>query len=130
MYKPPSYGGYQAPSYGGYPASGYGSYQPPSYGNYGGYPKEDGETQEIPEFDPTGYVTNYMKKLNAYTNLQNKYKTDTLNVKVKWDLQDQRYAYLQSEHGIYPQVHHPARHYGEFFSFEFLRSILTNLKLG
>ena len=101
MYKPPSYGGY-------------GGYQLPSYGNYGGYPKEDDETREIPEFDPAGYVTNYMKKLNAYTNLQNKYKTDTLNVKVKWDLQDQRYAYLQSEHGIYPQVHHPVRPYGKF----------------
>ena len=107
MYKPPSYGGYQA--------SGYGSYQPPSYGNYGGFQNDDAETTEIPTFDNTDYIRTYMNKLNAYNTLQNQYKTDTLNVKVNWDLQNDRYAYLQSEHGIYPQVHHPARHYGEFF---------------
>merc|ERR1712018_325640 len=111
-YQKPKYGMYKPPSYGGYQTYGYGSYKPPTYGNYGGYQMQDTETTDAQTFDPDTYVTSYMDKLKGYNNLQNKYKTDTVNVKVNWDLQDQRYGYLQSEHGIYPQVHHPIRPYG------------------
>ena len=64
-------------------------------------------------FDYNAYTTAYFNKINEYTHAQNDYKTDTLNVKVNWDLQPAGYQYLKSQYGIYPQVHRPLRPYGK-----------------
>merc|ERR1712142_1070820 len=113
------YGHYQGYGYGS-PFGGYGgsAYGGSSYGNllggHGGH--EDDKDQEhknteayqVPEFDHS-YVDGYINKVHDYTDLQDDYKTDTLNVKVNWDLQDGKYGYLKSQYGIYPQLQ---PHYG------------------
>merc|ERR1711934_207654 len=124
-YMPQYGGGYQPPSYGGgygYPKpmpygynTGYG-YGKPTYGDYP-TPEPEGEVEpaEPPvEFDYNAYTTAYFNKINEYTHAQNDYKTDTLNVKVNWDLQPAGYQYLKSQYGIYPQVHRPLRPYGGY----------------
>jgi hypothetical protein len=130
-YETPTYGGYEAPTYGGYQSmgyaaspyggSGYGSYSLgyggiPTSALYGAYAKnDDAESTDIPATLTelkTDYIKEYLEKLDKYTKAQDTYKTDTLNVKVNWDLQDSKHEYLKSEHGINPQVHHPYGHGG------------------
>jgi len=130
-YEQSSYGGYEAPSYGGYQSMGYGAspYGGSGYGSYslgyggiatsalyGAYAKNDEtEATDIPSTLTelkTDYMEEYLKKLEQYTKAQDTYKTDTLNVKVNWDLQDNKHEYLRSEYGINPQVHHPYGHMG------------------
>merc|ERR1712083_304261 len=121
----PHYGG----GYGGYGYNlGYGYGSP--YGGYGnpfimagyGHEHEDEEKDQahkntegysIPEFD-YGYVDHYINKIHDYSDSQNDYKTDHLNVKVKWDSQDGKYEYLKSQYGIYPQVQ-PHYGYGGYY---------------
>merc|ERR1712037_431917 len=105
-YMPQYGGGYQPPSYGG----GYGYPKPMPYGyntgygygkpTYGGYPTPTPEPEDEAEpvdppvqFDYNAYTTAYFDKINEYTHAQNDYKTDTLNVKVNWDLQPAGYQY-------------------------------------
>lgn len=126
----PHYGG----GYGGYGYNlGYGYGSP--YGGYGspfimagyGHEHEDEEKDQahkntegysIPEFD-YGYVDHYINKIHDYSDSQNDYKTDHLNVKVKWDLQDGKYEYLKNQYGIYPQLQpyygHAGYGYGGYF---------------
>merc|ERR1711881_655410 len=110
------YGHYQGYGYGS-PFGGYGgsAYGGSSYGNLLGGHGDDKdqehkntEAYEVPEFDHS-YVDGYINKVHDYTDLQDDYKTDTLNVKVNWDLQDGKYGYLKSQYGIYPQLQ---PHYG------------------
>merc|ERR1711936_1551479 len=80
-------------------------------------PEPDGEVEPVdppPAFDYNAYTTAYFNKIDEYTHAQNDYKTDTLNVKVNWDLQPAGYQYLKSQYGIYPQVHRPLRQYGGY----------------
>merc|ERR1739848_449733 len=110
------YGHYQGYGYGS-PFGGYGgsAYGGSSYGNLLGGHGDDKdqehkntEAYEVPEFGHS-YVDGYINKVHDYTDLQDDYKTDTLNVRVKWDLQDGKYGYLKSQYGIYPQLQ---PHYG------------------
>ena len=98
--------GYGKPTYGGYPTP------TPT-------PEPEDEVEPVdppPKFDYNAYTTAYFNKIDEYTHAQNDYKTDTLNVKVNWDLQPAGYQYLKSQYGIYPQVHRPLRPYGEKLS--------------
>ena len=99
-----AYGGYGG-SYGGYGggySKGYGyPYYPKPYAyghGYGGYGKK------AQKFDKS-HVKETLDKLGDYTDTQDDYKTESLRVKVKWDVQDGKYDYLQDRHGIQPQVH-------------------------
>merc|ERR1712142_415834 len=105
------YGGYGAlGGYGGYGAlGGYGGYG----GSHGKHDLEDEEKDqatkntegyEVPEFDHS-YVDNYIHKVHDYVDAGDHYKTDNLQVKVNWNLQDGRHEYLKSQYGIYPQLH-------------------------
>jgi len=92
--------GYGKPTYGGYPTP---------------TPEPEGEVEPVEPpavFDYNAYTTAYFNKIDEYTHAQNDYKTDSLNVKVNWDLQPAGYQYLKSQYGIYPQVHRPLRPYG------------------
>merc|ERR1712083_616807 len=143
------YGGHKSHfgGYGGYKSNyGYGGFGPHYGGGYGGYgynlgygygspfimagyghEHEDEEKDQahkntegylIPEFD-YGYVDHYINKIHDYSDSQNDYKTDHLNVKVKWDLQDGKYEYLKNQYGIYPQLQpyygHAGYGYGGYF---------------
>ena len=65
----------------------------------------------VPEFDHS-YVDNYIHKVDDYVDAGDHYKTDTLKVKVNWNLQDGKHEYLKAQYGIYPQLQPK---YGEIF---------------
>merc|ERR1711922_17778 len=115
--------------YGGYGGlGGYGSYG--GYGALGGYGGSHGkhdledeekdqatkntEGYEVPEFDHT-YVDNYIHKVHDYVDAGDHYKTDNLQVKVNWNLQDGKHEYLKAQYGIYPQLQ-PKYGYGSYYS--------------
>merc|ERR1711962_1586082 len=100
------YGGYGAlGGYGGYGAlGGYGGYG----GSHGKHDLEDEEKDqatkntegyEVPEFDHS-YVDNYIHKVHDYVDAGDHYKTDNLQVKVNWNLQDGKHEYLKAQYGI------------------------------
>merc|ERR1712109_184033 len=127
------YGGY-GHGYGGY--GGYGYNQGDGYGSpygglggYGGYGGSHGkhdlddeekdqatkntEGYEVPEFDHS-YVDNYIHKVHDYVDAGDHYKTDNLQVKVNWNLQDGKHEYLKAQYGIYPQLQ-PKYGYGGYY---------------
>merc|ERR1711936_1484033 len=93
------FGGYGASTYG----SGYGNHFSIGHGDeHKDQAHKNTESYEVPEFDHS-YADNYIDKVHDYNDAQDDYKTDNLNVKVKWDSQDGKYEYLKSQYGIYPQ---------------------------
>merc|ERR1711936_642188 len=70
------------------------------------------EGYEVPEFDHS-YVDNYIHKVHDYVDAGDHYKTDNLQVKVNWNLQDGKHEYLKSQYGIYPQLQ-PKYGYGGY----------------
>merc|ERR1712002_269345 len=121
------YGGYGSlyGGYGGYGHSkgyGYGHPYGIGYGNHVSHGHGDEnvdqahkntESYKVPEFDHS-YADNYIHKVHEYADSQDDYKTDNLNVKVRWDLQDGKYGYLKSQYGVYPQVQ-PHYGYGGYY---------------
>merc|ERR1712109_95124 len=129
------YGGYKSGyggGYGGYGRhkfGGYGGYKTGYGGGYGGYGGSHGkhdledeekdqatkntEGYEVPEFDHS-YVDNYIHKVHDYVDAGDHYKTNNLQVKVNWNLQDGKPEYLKSQYGIYPQLQ-PKYGYGGYY---------------